>query len=54
MLSASIQSEAATREVFCEKGVLKDFTIFTGKHLRWSLLLIKVQARREPNTGASL
>ena len=27
-------------EVFCKKGVLKTFTNFTGKHLRWSLFLI--------------
>ena len=25
-------------EVFCEKGILKIFIIFTGKHLCWSLL----------------
>ena len=24
-------------EVFCKKGVLKNFTKFTGKHLCWSL-----------------
>ena len=28
------------------KAVLKNFTIFTGKHLCWSLLLIKLQAFR--------
>ena len=27
-----------------KKGVLKNFAIFTGKHLCWSLLLIKSQA----------
>ena len=31
-------------EVFCKKGVLKNFAIFTGKHLCWSLFLIKLQA----------
>ena len=37
--------EAAIRvEVFCKKGVLKDFVNFIGKHLRWSLFLIKLQA----------
>ena len=30
------------QEVFCKKkGVLKDFAIFTGKHLCWSLFLKK-------------
>ena len=28
------------------KGVLKHFAIFTGKHLFWSLFLIKLQASR--------
>ena len=28
-------------EKFCEKAVLKDFVIFTGKHLRWVLSLIQ-------------
>ena len=37
--------EAAIRvEVFCKKGVLKDFVNFIGKHLCWSLFLIKLQA----------
>ena len=31
-------------EVFCEKGVSKNFAKFTGKHLRQSLFLIKLQA----------
>ena len=31
-------------EVFCKKGVLKNFANFTGKHLCWSLFLIKLQA----------
>ena len=31
-------------EVFCEKGVLKIFSNFTGKHLCWSLFLIKLPA----------
>ena len=25
-------------EMFCKKGVLKNLTNFTGKHLYWSLL----------------
>ena len=32
--------------MFFKIGVLKNFTIFTGKHLRWSYFLIKLQARR--------
>ena len=37
--------EAAIRvEVFCKKGVLKDFVNFIRKHLCWSLVLIKLQA----------
>ena len=31
-------------EVFCKKGVLKNSTNFTGKHLCWGLFLIKLQA----------
>ena len=30
-------------EVFYKKGVHKNFAIFTGKHLCWSLFLIKLQ-----------
>ena len=30
-------------EVFCEKGVLRNFTKFTGKHLCQSLFLINLQ-----------
>ena len=30
-------------EVFCKKGVLKNFAKFTGKHLCQSLLLITLQ-----------
>ena len=36
--------EAAIRvEVFCKKGVLKDFVNFIGKHLCWSLFLKKLK-----------
>ena len=31
-------------EVFCKKGVLKNFAKFKGKHLCWSLFLNKVAA----------
>ena len=30
-------------EEFYKKGVLKNFAIFTGKHLCWGLFLIKLQ-----------
>ena len=33
-------------EVFFKKVVLKNFANFTGKRLRWSLFLIKLQAPR--------
>ena len=33
-------------EAFYKKAVLKNFTIFTEKHLRWSLFLIKLQTFR--------
>ena len=48
-------------EVFYKKAVLKNFSVFTGKHLCWSLFLIKLQAfrsatslKRDPNTGVFL
>ena len=33
-------------ETFFKIGVLKNFAIFTGKHLCWSLFLMKMQAFR--------
>ena len=48
-------------ELFWTKGFLKNFAKFKGKHLCWSLFLIKLQAIRPPtlfkrdsNTGAFL
>ena len=48
-------------EVFSKKSVLKNFANVTGKHLSWSLFLIKLQAcrlvallKRDSNTGAFL
>ena len=45
-------------EVSCKKGVLKNVANFTGKHLCWKLLLIKLQSwgpatlvKRGSNTG---
>ena len=53
----SFSSEAAVRRC-SSKGVLKNFAIFTGKHLCWSFFLIKLQAyrpaallKRNSNTG---
>ena len=52
---------AATGGVLLKKVVLKHFQIFTGKHLSWSLYLIKFKAFRPPtllkidsNTGVLL
>ena len=33
-------------ELFCKKGVLRNFANFTGKHLCWSLFLIELQTFR--------
>ena len=33
-------------EGFRKKGTLKNFTIFTGKHLFWDIFLLKLQACR--------
>ena len=48
-------------EVSVEKGVFKSFPNFTGKHLCWSLYLIKLQVfnpayllKGESNIGAFL
>ena len=35
-------------EVFCKKGVLKNFTKFTGKHLYQSLFFNKVAGLKPP------
>ena len=37
-----LQTQKQPPEVFCKKAVLKDFAIFTGKHLCWILFLIKL------------
>ena len=34
--------QAQPPEVFCKKGVLKNFSNFTGKHLCWGIFLIKL------------
>ena len=37
-------SEAVARKCFVKKGVVKNFANFTGKHLCWSLTLVKLCA----------
>ena len=44
VMATLIVSQEQPPEVFYKKGVLKDFAKFTGKHLCWSLFLIKLQA----------
>ena len=44
LLSVLIQKQPL--EMFYKKAALNNFVIFTGKHLCWSLLLIKLQAWR--------
>ena len=39
--------EVAIRSVLSKKANFKNFAIFTGKHLCWSLSLIKLQAFRK-------
>ena len=34
---------SSSSQIFFKTGVFKNFTIFTGKHLCWSLYLIKLQ-----------
>ena len=50
---------SSSSQIFFKKGVLKNFVNVTGKHLFWSLFLIKLQIwglayllRRDSNTGA--
>ena len=40
------ESQTQPPEVFCKKGVFENFAKFTGKHMYWSLFLIKLQAFR--------
>ena len=41
---ATFGSAVHSSEVFCKKGVLRNFTKFSGKHLCLSFFLIKLQA----------
>ena len=56
-----LKNQRQSPEVFCEKGVLKNFAIFTGKHLCCSFFLIKLQGwwpatllKRDSNNGVFL
>ena len=45
-LKKCLNSRSSHQSYSIEKSVLKNFAIFTGKHLRWSLLLIDFRASR--------
>ena len=54
-------SRSSSSQMFFKIGILNNFTIFTGKHLYWSLFLLKLQAlrpttlfKRDSNTGVFL
>ena len=54
-----IMQRSSSSQMFFKLVALKDFAIFTGKHLCWSLFLIKLQAwrpatllKRDSDTGA--
>ena len=60
-LKKCLNSRSSHQSCSIEKSVLKNFAIFTGKHLRWSLLLIDFRASRpatffksDSNTGIFL
>ena len=55
----SSSEENKNRRCSVKNGVLKNFTIFAGKHLCWSLFLIKLQRpatllKRDSGTGVFL
>ena len=45
-LKKCLNSRSSHQRCSIEKAVLKNFTISTGKRLRWSLFLIELQAGR--------
>ena len=45
-LKKCLNSKSSHQRCSIEKAVLKNFTIFTWKHLRWSLFFIELQASR--------
>ena len=48
LIKESIQKQLLIEQMFFEIGVLKNFAIFRGKHLCWSVFLIKLQACNFP------
>ena len=49
-----IINRTSCSQTFFKIGVLKNFVIFTGKHLCWSLFLIKLRVFSSSNTGVFL
>ena len=56
-----MRNRSSRSQMFLKIGILKNFTIFTRKHLYWILFLIKLQSwrpitllKRDPNAGAFL
>ena len=54
-------ARSSHRRFYIREALLTNFPIFTGKHLSWSLFLIKLQSfrsatllKRDPNTGVFL
>ena len=46
LLRTPLKSRLKPLKLFFEKGVLRNFAYFTGKHLCWSLFLIELQEVR--------
>ena len=42
-LKSRLKPQKQPLKLFCEKGVLRNFANFTGKHLCWSFFLIELQ-----------
>ena len=53
MEEKSLKEKKQPPGMFYKKAVLKNFAIFTKKHLCWSLFLIKLQAERHPKRGSN-
>ena len=61
LYATQYRSRSSRSRMFFKIGVLKNFAIFTGKYLCWSLFLIKLQTLepatlliRDPNTAVFL
>ena len=50
----SVKSRCSRQGVFCKKGALKSFAIYTGKCLLWSLVFIKLQVFSEQHYPQNL